>query len=132
MINVEWNESIEIGIPIIDAQHKVLFDLIKTLDGHVHQDSGTEAVANVIEKLIRYAAEHFSAEEKMMLSFRYPDLASHSKLHDLFISRVEGIQGDFNRGQQVNDSILDFLMNWLITHIMGADQEYNRFMSRAP
>ncbi|MDD2734126.1 MAG: bacteriohemerythrin [Desulfuromonadaceae bacterium] len=129
MLKIEWDRSMEIGIPKIDAQHQGLFDLIKTLDGTLHYDAGTEEVSSLISTLNRYAIEHFTEEEMMMLSFHYPDLVSHRMLHDQFVSRLEGIQRDFDDGHHVTENITDFLMDWLITHIFGVDQEYKRFMS---
>lgn len=128
MLNIEWDKNLEIGIPTIDAQHQGLFNLIKMLDGNLHCGAGVE-VTNLISTLNHYAIEHFAEEEKMMLSFRYPDLVVHRMLHDQFVSRLEGIQNNYENGQQVTENIADFLMSWLIAHVMGADQEYKRFMS---
>jgi hemerythrin len=126
----EWDESIALGIPTIDEQHKALFGWINTLDEAIRNGDGSEAVGEVIWKLITYVTEHFGEEERLMLSCNYPDLAAHRKEHDLFVSRLREIQVNFNDGHEMSKSILDFLVDWLVCHIKGTDQGYSQFIHR--
>ena len=124
----EWDDSIALGIPTIDEQHKALFGWINTLDEAIKNGDGSEAAGEVIWKLITYVTEHFSEEERLMLSCNYPGLAAHRKEHDLFVSRLRGIQVNFNDGHEMGINVLDFLADWLVCHIKGTDQGYSRFI----
>lgn len=124
----EWDDSIAIGIPTIDEQHKALFGWINTLNEAIQNSDGYEAVGEVIWNLITYVTEHFSAEERLMLTCNYPDLAAHRKEHDDFVSRLREIQVSFIDGREMGKSILDFLVEWLVCHIKGTDQRYSRFI----
>ena len=124
----EWDNSIALGIPTIDDQHKALFGWINSLNEAIKNGDGSEAVAGVIWKLITYVTEHFSEEERLMLSCNYPGLAAHRKEHDLFVSRLREIQVNFNDGHEMGISVLDFLVDWLVCHIKGTDQGYSRFI----
>ena len=124
----EWDNSIELGIPTIDEQHKALFGWINALDDAIRNGDGSEAVGEVIWKLITYVTEHFSAEERLMLSGNYPELAAHRKEHDGFVSRLREIQVDFIDGHEMGTNVLDFLVDWLVCHIKGTDQRYSRFI----
>jgi len=124
----EWDESIALGISTIDEQHKALFGWINNLNEAVKRGDGAEAVGEVIWKLITYVTEHFSAEERLMLSCNYPGLAAHRKEHDEFVSRLQEIQRNFNDGHEMGKNILDFLVDWLVCHIKGTDQGYSRFI----
>ena len=124
----EWDDSIALGIPTIDEQHKALFGWINTLDEAIKNGDGSEAAGEVIWKLITYVTEHFSEEERLMLSCNYPGLAAHRKEHDLFVSRLRRIQVNFNDGHEMGINVLDFLADWLVCHIKGTDQGYNRFI----
>lgn len=124
----EWDDSIALGIPTIDAQHKALFEWIKALNETIKSGDGAAAVGDVIWKLITYVTEHFSEEERLMLSCNFPGLAAHRKEHDQFVARLREIQVDFNDGHEMAENILDFLVDWLVCHIKGTDQKYSRFI----
>lgn len=124
----EWDDSIALGIPIIDEQHKALFGCINALNEAVRSGNGSEAVGEVIWKLITYVTEHFGEEERLMLSCNYPALADHRKEHDQFVSRLHNIQVSFTDGHEMSATVLDFLVDWLVCHIKGTDQGYSRFI----
>ena len=126
----EWDNSIALGIPTIDEQHKALFDWINTLSKAIKGGDGAGAVGEVILKLITYVTEHFSEEELLMLSCNYPDLPAHRKEHDLFVDRLREIQLNCNDGHEMGKDVLDFLVDWLVCHIKGTDQKYSRFINQ--
>jgi hemerythrin-like metal-binding protein len=124
----DWDDSIALGIPTIDEQHKALFDWVNTLNEAIKNGEGNEAVGEIIWKLISYVTEHFNEEERLMLACNYPELAAHRNEHDLFVARLQEIQVSFNNGQEMGINILDFLVEWLVCHIKGTDQGYSRFI----
>lgn len=124
----EWDNSIALGIPVIDEQHKSLFDLVNRLNEAIKSGNASEEAGVVIWKLITYVTEHFSEEERLMLSCNFPGLADHRKEHDQFVSRLREIQVDFIDGHEMGLSILDFMVDWLVCHIKGTDQRYSRFI----
>lgn len=124
----EWNRDLELGIAVIDGQHKNLFKWIEALDESVKNGDGAEAVGEIIWKLITYVTEHFTAEERMMLASGYPALDAHRNEHDLFVERLRNIQVEFISGHQMGEAVLAFLVDWLVSHIKGTDQVFSRFM----
>ena len=126
----EWDDTISLGIPVIDEQHKALFGWINSLNEAVKSGDGSDAIEEIIWKLVTYVAEHFSAEERLMLSCNYPGLTEHRKEHDLFVSRLREIQANFIDAHEMSKSVLDFLVDWLVSHIKGTDQGYNRFIKQ--
>ena len=124
----EWDNSIALGIPTIDGQHKALFGWLESLDAAIKKGDGSEAVADLIWKLITYVTEHFSEEERLMFSCSYPGLAAHRKEHDQFVSRLREIQVNFIDGHEMSKNVLDFMVDWLVCHIKGTDQGYSRFI----
>jgi hemerythrin-like metal-binding protein len=124
----DWDNSIALGIPTIDEQHKALFGWIDTLNEAIKNGDGSEAVGEVIWKLITYVTEHFSEEERLMLSCNYPGLVAHRKEHDQFVSHLREIQVNYINGHEMGKSVLDFMVDWLVCHIKGTDQGYSRFI----
>lgn len=124
----EWDNSIALGIPTIDEQHKALFGWVNTLNEAIKNGDGSEAVGEIIWKLITYVTEHFTEEERLMLSFNYPGLAAHRREHDQFVSRLREIQVSYIDGNEMSVNVLDFMVDWLVCHIKGTDQGYSRFI----
>lgn len=128
MKKFEWDDNISLGIPAIDSQHKLLFGWINSLNEAVIRGDEHEKIAETIFNLINYVTVHFTDEERLLLSFKYPELISHRKEHDQFVTRLQAIQTSFNNGNAIGDEILEFLVEWLVCHIKGTDQDYSRFM----
>jgi len=128
MATFEWDNSIALGIPTIDAQHKALFGWINTLDESLKSGDASEAVGEIIWNLISYVTEHFGEEERLMLSCHYTGLAAHRKEHDQFVARLQEIQVKHINGNEMGEDVLDFLVDWLVCHIKGTDQGYSRFI----
>lgn len=128
MATFEWDNSIALGIPTIDKQHKALFGWLNSLNDALKRGDDTEVVGEVIFNLITYVTEHFSDEERLMLSCNYPGLPGHRTEHDQFVEHLQKIQVDFIAGQQMGSNIQEFLVDWLVCHIKGTDQGYSRFI----
>jgi hemerythrin-like metal-binding protein len=128
MTNFEWDESVALGIPRIDEQHKALFGWINTLNDSIVRGDGHETVEEIICNLITYVTEHFSEEERLMLACSYPQLVSHRSEHDNFVAKLQDIQTSFIAGNDMSASVHDFMVNWLVCHIKGTDQGYSRFI----
>lgn len=126
----EWDDSIALGIPVIDEQHKALFGWINTLNAAIKDGDASDTVGDIIWKLITYVTEHFGEEERLMLSCDYPGLAAHRKEHDQFVARLRDIQVNHTDGHEMGKHILEFMVDWLICHIKGTDQGYSRFIHK--
>jgi hemerythrin-like metal-binding protein len=126
----EWDDSIALGIRTIDEQHRALFGWINVLNDAINSGDAAEAVGEVIWKLITYVTEHFSQEERLMLAWNYPRLASHRMEHDEFVKRLQDIQVSFIDRHEMGKGVLDLMANWLVCHIKGTDQDYNRFIQQ--
>jgi hemerythrin-like metal-binding protein len=128
MAYFEWDNSIALGIPAIDEQHKMLFAMVNSLDAAIRDGDSSEVVGEVITKLVTYVTEHFSGEERLMLSCNYPGFAEHRREHDAFVTRLHEIQVRVGSGNEAGDNVLGFLVDWLICHIKGTDQRYSQFI----
>ncbi len=128
----EWDDSIALNIPVIDEQHKGLIDMINMLHDALQKNETDRVIDEIFQKLILYVLEHFSEEERLMLSCRFPHYASHRQEHDQFVNRLKTIQIEFLDGEALGQETLDFLVDWLICHIKGTDQMYRRFIQGEP
>lgn len=119
-----WSEDLKIGIEEIDAQHKVLVDLINELNRAIHERHGSEAALNVLDRLVEYTSVHFALEECLMRILGYPDYENHKTHHAMLLKQVTDLHQKVKDGLPVSFELLHFLKNWLTKHILEEDKGY--------
>jgi len=123
MAHIEWTRGLEIGIGVIDGQHRRIVDYINTLDD-VSQVHEREIVGQVIGDLIDYTYSHFAFEEALMEEAGYEFLTIHQNTHKAFCERIDQFRKRFEDGEDVADPLAELLRTWLISHIMSDDDSY--------
>lgn len=130
-----WNSSFEIGIPEVDAQHRRLVDLVNGLAAAIIEGGELPRVEALIDDLRDYAAQHFADEEPLMASagLSESEQRRHRASHQGFVERVGEIarRNDLMRSD-VSEQVLDFLVSWLVSHILGADRRIAEGLNREP
>ncbi|MBN8450074.1 MAG: bacteriohemerythrin [Candidatus Accumulibacter necessarius] len=118
----EWSSKIEVGLPMIDEQHRQLFDLAATFRGAGDQIRVLKSLAMLTE----YVKVHFREEEELMASCHYPALEAHRRLHGEFRRMLFELLE--NAKQMTLDEIADevkYLINgWFYNHILVTDFDY--------
>jgi hemerythrin len=126
-ILVEWDGKYSVGIDMIDTQHKKLIDLTNTLyEGCL---AGEEEAKRYFQKTIQgtvdYVKYHFSAEEKLMEHFGYPDIINHKSQHASFIMKILEDVKSFQSGKKfVPNAFVRYLKDWILSHIAVMDRHY--------
>lgn len=121
---VTWSNEFELGMPEIDAQHKVLIDLINQVWVAVIKKPDREAALRILGELEKYTIAHFTAEEIFMREMDYDQFKEHKDSHEKFIARIAQEKTKILAGQAITLEILQFLKDWLINHILVSDKEY--------
>ncbi|CCG39999.1 Conserved hypothetical protein (OR conserved hypothetical protein); putative two-component response transcriptional regulator (CheY-like family); Hemerythrin-like protein [Magnetospirillum molischianum DSM 120] len=115
-----------VGVPILDADHRILIGLINHLQRSIGDAEEYAAVGSVLRALEEYASSHFDREERMMRACRFPLLDQHRQTHVGFVEQVERLQRRYEADQtsvRARDC-LTFLNRWLIDHICTSDMGY--------
>ncbi len=131
MAKIEWDNSLSIGIDLIDEQHKMLIQRLNDLSKAVEMMRGGVEIARTLEFMIDYTDFHFSSEEKYMTEQEYPGLDHQQQQHQEFKDTLKHIVEDFEEEgptRALTTSINTFLVNWLIKHIKGVDLEFGKFL----
>jgi hemerythrin len=120
MQEIQWSERLSVGVPMMDAQHKRLIELINTMHGQ--SDAGT--LFDVIMLMFNYASEHFAAEEQLMRAGAYPDLERQIREHKAFLAKTTDFAGrDFSE-PEARAQVTAYLCTWLTHHILDVDMQY--------
>ena len=131
MAKIEWDDSLSVGIDIIDEQHKVLIQKLSDLFKAIEMQQGEAEIMKTLDFMIDYTNFHFSSEEEHMAEQKYPGLGSQQKQHEEFKDTLKHIVEDFEEEgptRALTTSINTFLVNWLINHIKGIDLKFGEFL----
>lgn len=134
MLSIKWNnEKMNLGISLIDEQHKKLVELINKIVVSIENNTQVENVEKLIEELIEYTKYHFSTEEKLFIehNLEIKDIEKHKNEHKNFIDKSMGIYSNIkednsfknNQGIEVLTDLYDYLTRWLVNHILIEDRK---------
>ncbi|MCK5167107.1 MAG: bacteriohemerythrin [Rhodospirillaceae bacterium] len=123
---VEWSKNMEIGVPFVDADHKVLINLLNQVDDCIAEQEESTVLSSVLESLIAYTEYHFAREEKLMELVGFSGFDEHKALHEKLFHKVRSIHHSFeaDRESVSLEDVGSFLQSWLTQHILGEDVKY--------
>lgn len=133
MDKFEWTPDLELGIEVIDAQHRRIVDYINDLTDAVDNEN-VETVFDVMACLRDYTLDHFTFEEQLMEKAGYGLLKPHHLLHQRFEDKVIHMTDDLTSGSDpfsVAIRARHSLKTWLIQHISHEDQDYVEVVTKA-
>jgi len=119
---MEFNDSLKVGNTVIDHEHQNLVRYINVLQQTMEIDANPEVIDDVLQGLTDYAAVHFTVEEELMKAYDYPDFGNHKMAHGKFTAKLGELITMYGSSRAaVAQPLLDFLMSWLIEHILKVD-----------
>lgn len=121
----QWTQAFQTGSAVVDEQHEQLVNIINQFGGLLTRKAPTpEDMESVCSQLIDYTHYHFEEEERLMTSAGLDarHLSQHHQQHQALISEIAPMRqlathGDLAAGKY----LLEFLINWLVFHILGTD-----------
>jgi hemerythrin len=126
-----WGEILSVGVNEIDEDHRKLVGIFNILNHAVKDGESPEYLAATLEELINCTVWHFSHEERLMLKYRYPEMAEHQAEHRDLIKSAQELQQELLRAEQaVADEHIMFLERWLTEHILTADLRLGNFLAQ--
>jgi len=124
-----WDASFETGVGRYDKAHKVLFSMINDLHVAMQQGRSRSTIAEILSGLAEYTVSHFADEEATFARTHYPEEQQHREIHRKLVAQVMDYKDKFESGATVlSQDIIDFLQNWLVSHIKGVDKKYGPHM----
>lgn len=121
-----WNDSLAIGVPLIDLQHKQLFDQMDLLVDALRMKKDSRQLMNILKFLQMYVDSHFGYEEQCMHIKKCPAAAQNKEAHAYFVKRLNEINEQLKTAQNLEmiaARVTNELINWFISHIRGIDKQ---------
>lgn len=130
----EWKDRYSLNIEEIDEQHKRLMEIGKRAydiaiinDGYDRYDE----ILNIIDELLEYTKYHFGYEENLLKKYNYEHIHAQEEEHSFYVYKINQIASreDIDDNQKkVILEIIDFLSEWITSHIMLSDREYSIYL----
>jgi len=133
-----WKNSYEVGIDLIDTQHKLLFKAIENLKENMEISDKSHYKKRLFETtafLKEYCHIHFRDEQEYMQSIGFEGYEEHRLKHDKLLNDVAEYRNKMlktNFDHRIVESYLGFLATWLIYHIGVEDQQIPKREHPAP
>lgn len=127
----EWQPSYSVGVELFDDSHKQLLHITNHFVSATMERRPMEEVTSLLLDLVRYTRFHFRDEEDLMKETGYAQFAEHRKQHDELTDRLLAYVGEYITGNLDLINMAEFMMDWLITHILEEDMQYAQHFARA-
>lgn len=122
-----WQDRFNIGVDLIDKEHKKLFRIINRLFALMEQEEKNPWLCQEVIKYFRdHAMKHFAEEEVYMASIDYRGFEMHKRIHDDFRKKtLPALEKELTQTHYSTDAVNHFLgvcAGWLIGHTLTEDR----------
>ena len=127
---LEWNDGLSVRIAEMDTQHQELVDMVNTLYDSMVAGADSQVLFDIVDRMLRYTDVHFGTEEKYMSQHAYPETTAHKADHADFMAKAAQVAKDHQAAKKgLSMEVLNFLGDWLVTHINGSDKHLGEFLA---
>jgi hemerythrin-like metal-binding protein len=123
---IDWAETLAVGHPGIDAQHREMVEIFNTLHQAVYAGHASGTEEGMLGRLLALAGENFRTEEALM-SEHGTDAARlevHRSIHRGMLQEMQMLRdGLARRSAHVNAKTLNFISKWLFEHLTHSDRD---------
>ncbi len=95
----EWKDSMTVGNPMIDRDHKMLIQYVNEMHAAMMGGKGKDVVGPIVGKLVAYTKDHFAREEVVWKSGHYAELERHRKEHADLVKTVVDFKTKYDTGR---------------------------------
>ena len=83
-----WSSKHSVGVEPLDNQHKALVRALNELHAASMRGEVRKVAGPLLRQIVSVASGHFSTEERLMESIRFPGLAGHRAKHQELTGRI--------------------------------------------
>jgi hemerythrin len=123
-----FTDELLIGIDIVDAQHRSLFESLNTLSQAIQDGVTEDALMLQLALIAQRTIFHFHTEEELMKAHHYPRRTVHGAEHLDLILKVREIQYTSAKGQSVTMDTTRFLAEWFGHHVLSLNMDYAAYI----
>jgi hemerythrin len=122
-----WKPEYNLGIPIIDEQHRGIVSTINSLHFGMQNNYVKNILTPIIDMMNDYTRIHFQIEESFLEAIDFPSAKRHHDLHCDLSSKLSNT-GRHSMMDKDPRQFMDFLKNWWINHICSEDLIFRNYL----
>lgn len=122
---IPWSERYEVGIEVIDGQHRQLLELVNRLGDDLGAGRDFDQLVESLRELVRYTEHHFATEERLM-----DEVGAGAERHRSEHRRlIDGLMRyTVSLDVQTVSQSSRYLQDWLFHHIDEVDRPFAAFL----
>jgi hemerythrin len=126
---LDWNESLSVHIPVIDAEHKHFIRLVNELNEAIIGRMSKKEIKSRMRAVLDDAVTHFAHEEALFREWGYPDAEAHAGKHAQILFFLNEIMAGIDRGKMAHGWLEAGLAmkQALVQHLMKEDLKYRDY-----
>ncbi|MGA7985831.1 MAG: bacteriohemerythrin [Burkholderiales bacterium] len=124
-VRVQWGPRYEVGVEVIDGQHRHLLELIDRLQDALSAGSELEQLIESLRQLVRYTEHHFATEERLM-DEAGATAERHRGEHQRLLEALMRFTVKLDTTSVSESS--HFLQDWLFRHIDDIDRPFGALL----
>ena len=125
MALLRWSKKYSVDVKALDLEHAAFLRCLNRLHAAMIQGQGIGVPKRFLHRLPAGVRDHFAAEELLMKSTNYPDLAEHRSRHEEFTRQLNELATLMERGERgLSILLLTFMREWIANHIQQDDKAY--------
>jgi len=120
---VDWDDSILVGIPTVDNDHKAILYHINRFIDVVGSRSGIGTIHQSFRNMEACIHRHLAAEERMLSIVGFEETERHVMVHQKLAAELDEIWDDMlaDRNFRPDDAARKWLEEWLFGHVKAED-----------
>ena len=131
LLELHWDQGLECGHAAIDAQHRVLFEMMNALLATINTFPDSAEVELRLQLLQAHIAQHFHDEESYLGQVGYPRLAIHAEAHKQLLEKAGRFRDDLREGRLDLGKVLGFLaIDVVRDHLRLMDRDFFPYFQR--
>lgn len=121
---IVWTDSLSVGVAEIDADHRLLIDLLHQMEAAAAGPEARAVAGSVLAALIDYTDYHFAREERLQQAIGFAEAAEHKRQHQTLRRQVADHWRHFQDGRFDAAALCAFMGQWLRHHILEHDMRF--------
>ena len=127
MIQIEWKEDFNTGIPGVDHEHQELIGQINAAFALIDREADKDLVLDLLGDIYGSISAHFALEESLMRQHDYDQYAEHKADHNHLLDVIREFTCEFEESDSMdNAEFKDRLGDWFQDHFKTFDARLHR------
>ena len=118
---IDWHERYEVGVAVIDGQHREMLELVNRLLAGLHTGREHEELVETLRELVRATEHNIATEERLMQEHGLSPL-HHADAHTRLLEAIRRF--DLRLDPQGLAASASWLREWLLGHIDEDDRPF--------